>query len=390
MPVRYKVRVKDETGTLTAEFDDWIALDVFHKEDEVGPGTFTINGDDSRATYLTLDSRIEAWRNIVGPPAYWYREWAGFVVDTDPDQIDESGQRTVTKKLFDYNDLVNRRQVWYNTGDASYSALYDTGNSKYLAGETAIKTLVNWNAGPLATSPPRLGKSGVTQGLVVEEDQYRGRLWTGEDKGLTNLLESIKDIAKKTGLAFRVEPSGEAGFEFKVYSGQIGKDRSTNGLNMATGKNSAGYSPVVFSVDHDNMLYPAYSMLRSTEVNTILVIGQGVDDEQEAVLRENAVRAGDSLWNQREGTLRGGSQSVTVSLESEGDVELLARQRQERFTFQVQQTETSKYGEHYNFGDKVTVRYINGIERDVRIVAVHISLMPQGEKIELTLGELLI
>jgi len=376
MGSRYQVRLKNQGGSVVAIFDDWSFLSFSHEVN--GPGThrFVIRGDDDRIDLFELDGQLEIWRSDLANDIDWYLEKESFH-RTQLRQTFENGRKHFTSFGRGYLDLLNRRHILYNAGNA-YS-------SKSGAGETVIKAYVDENAGPSANDVNRL-RNGVFAGLSIQADAANGTNWDGA-RAYANLLYSCAEIARETLVDFDVIGVGAALYEFRVYNGQRGSDRSTDGLDPATGLNGAGNVPVLFSLGYGNMGEPSYSSARVGEGNVVAVLGGGLEDDREVVIREDVSAVADSPWNDIEMTRQGGDQS-TSELNSIGDEMLKKFQAEEAFSFAPLQVPSTLYGKDYFLGDLITGVY-DDISRDKKILSVNISVDENGEKISIDIGDVL-
>lgn len=374
MTSRYQVRLKSAAGSVVAIFDDWSFLSFSHEEN--GPGThrLTIDGADSRVDLFELDGQIEIWRRDIENDIDWYLEKESFH-RTDLKQTFENGRQQYTSFGRGYADLIARRHILYKAG-TSFVA-------KSGVGETVIKEYVDENAGPSANNVNR-ERDGVFTGLSIQADAANGTNWDGS-RAYRSLLEACQEVATETGVAFDVVGVGAALFELRVYDGQRGADRSIAGLDPSTGLNGAGNAPVTFSLGYGNMGEPSYSLGRVGEANVIAVLGAGIEDDREVVLRTDPVAMVDSPWNDIEVTRQGGSQS-TSELNSTGDETLERLQAEENFSFRPLQVQSTLYGRDYFWGDLITGVY-GGISRDKKILKVSVSVDEGGEDISVILGD---
>lgn len=355
MSARYEVRLFDSTGTLQAIFDDWGLLIYDRKVNSPGDYTFGINGLDSRVQYFVEGAYIEVWRNDLAAGIAPYMDYQGFH-RTRHSYITASGNDRYVSYGRGPVDLIGRRIIAFPSGSA--------GAVKSGMGESVIKSYVAENAGPAATSPPRLLRSGITPGLTIEGDSGQGGTWSGTHPE-ANLLDTVQAIGNATSVDFDVVPTGPATWEFRTYYPQLGQDRTQG--------NSAGNDPVVFSLGFGNMVLPQYSNSRINERNRVFVLGQGIEDQRTVEIVEDLASIADSPWALSE-VSRNANQEVTqAGLEAVGDSLLDNLQPQESFVFQVLQTAASKYGRDYFLGDLVTANY-KDITRNLKVTEVVINV----------------
>lgn len=376
MTARFQVRLKDPSGSVRAIFDDWAFLSYSHEENGPGAYRFTLKESDDRIGLFELDGQIEIWRSDLANGIEWYLDKEAFH-RTILHQTFENGRQNYTSFGRGYSDLLNRRHILYNAGTAFAE--------KSGVGEAVIIAYVDQNAGPSASSVERL-RDGVFAGLSIQASGGNGGNWDGA-RAYRNLLETCQGIALETGVAFDVIGIGAALFEFRVYDGQRGSDRSIDGLDSATGLNGAGNPPVVFSLGYGNMGEPSYSLARTAEANVVAVLGAGIEADRETVLRTAADAMDDSPWNDIETTHNGGDQS-TSELNTSGDETLTRKKADEGFSFNPLQVPSTLYGRDYFFGDLITGVY-GDISRDKKIINVNISVGEDGEDIRVKLGDVI-
>lgn len=378
----YKVRLKDQSSIVVAEFDQaaWRSLSLNHKVNESTSCRLEIDDNDARRSLFELDGQIEVWRRnpIVGLD--WTREWEG-MHRTSNRQIFAGDNESFVSWSYKYIELLRRRYIMYVAGSAQAN--------KSGVGETVMKEYANENAGPAALLSlgrlQTLESDGVTLGLSIEADSGGGSSWEG-GRAYKNLLAVLQEIGRSTGVDFDVVSLDDPQtFEFRTYVGQRGADRTTVGLDE-NGLNAAGNKPVIFSVGFGNMAVPILSEDRTNEVTNVSVLGQGVETEREVVHvgDDDAISA--SPWNRRETVLQANQESATSGLTSAGEEKLAEAEKREDLSFNVLQLASSYYGVHYFLGDLITARYKDQ-EFNKRIDEVRITVSSNaqnGENVALT------
>jgi hypothetical protein len=186
-PARYKIELRNTSGTLVAEIVDFFNLSLTHRLNEVPTASLSMFGEDSRVSLFVEDFITQIYRDVTHTSSGWYKEWDGFFVDIDPISTDASGKSLFVAKLFGNLDLVKRRYIFYPSGS---SQAKKTG-----PGETVIKEYVDENLGAIATVPPRKLYSGVMSNITIEADGATGTTWSGEDKSWQSLHGTIKAVA---------------------------------------------------------------------------------------------------------------------------------------------------------------------------------------------------
>lgn len=394
MAPRYEIRVKDLSGAVVAILTDWKTLRYTKRINDLGSYTLTVASDSQLVPNIVLDGQIEIYRQDLAPtnassasfpynfpfyfavddgsaPIQLYKDFEGFhrtmVMETTERNEDLFSSIGVT-----YLDLIRRRVIGYPANSAQAT---QTG-----PGETVIKSMVTQNAGPGATAPPRL-YVGTTTGLTVEATGGAGTTWTG-DRSYRNLLDVIKEIALATGINFDAVGTGPATFEFRAKAYPWGADRTITGLNMATGRNAAGNTPVIFALDFGNMQTPSYSLNRQNEGNAIIVLGQGQDANRQTVESLNVTAIGDSTWNRQEAVRNANQEDTVAGLNSVGEQALIDLKAMETFSFQAMQIPALLYGRDYFVGDSITAKY-KTVQKNLQIIGVTVSIQEGVESIQI-------
>lgn len=350
---RVQLYLYDTSGALVAIFDEWNTLQLERRLNTYDTMTLSISGDDPRRALFTTDAFIEVRRRIPGQE--WYTE-STLMHQSPEDQITEANRQLYTSYSRGLVDLIRRRELLY------YANTPYTLKGGF--GESVIKAFVSENAGPLATTPPRLA-AGVTFGLEIEYDYARGLQWAGQ-RSWQNLLDTIQEIAGLTSVDFDVIKTGPQAFEFRCYYPQRGTDRRTT---------------VTFSPTLANMLAPSYTISRTEEITRVVVLGPGQETDRRVVVRDStAVSA--SPWRVIETTYDARKESTYDGLVAAGDAQLVKLQAQEAFNFQVLQTSGAQYGRDYFLGDIVSAGFGN-VSTVKKITGVSLNIQDGRENISM-------
>lgn len=379
----YYCVLRDWDGKAVALFDNWISLSYTKVVNDVGSFVFSIDGRDSRASLFKLDYILEVRRGVPGSFSGWVRHFVG-LCRTFKSSIAENGGSTLEVRGTDVVDLLARRCIGWKGGTIR-------ADKDKLPAETAMKQYVSENCAGLATTkpyPPLDGRfrDGVMPHFVVDADGGRGKQWTGS-KPYENLLDVIKSIASFSGVDFSVytdidESIGLFQHRFVALPDGMGVDRTTVGLDSATGLNAAGYRPIIFGLQYDNTSTLEYEEDHSAEANAVFVLGSGEVSLRNVFTVENLTDQALSPWNDREisrpgsgGTVTVGSTSVDVAslFDAIGKSILQQEKYKENFNIMPRQVQNALYGRDYYFGDKVTAVY-GDIVRHKRVTTVAVSV----------------
>lgn len=377
-PPRCEVRLFSAAGELVALFDTWRSLQYGHKLNSSGFFTFIIDANDSRVSLFEEDGQLEVWRWIPGvlDP---YREFEGLIEDPDLTFF-SNGNFQYTVVGSGYNAMLGRRIIAY-TDNTAFSQKSD-------AAETVMKEYVDENCTSNADATRAEGTQADAEipGLTIQGDTGNGATWDGERSGKL-VLETLRQIAiysenKDDGVDFqvvgtRVDNAGPATYEFRTYPGQLGDDRTTNGLDTSTGLNGAGNPPHVFSPELDNVETMRYALKRRASATAVYVWGNGTGAARTFGYAEDTTKTG---LARREVMRGGGNQTNDTERDALAAEWLEGLVAEEVFTFVPLEVASSRYGVHWFFGDRVTAR-LGSIERDKKITAVTITVADNRETI---------
>lgn len=375
MRPRYKVRIKNTSGILQAESDKFESIAIHHILNAPGYCQLSLQGDHEAIEYFERDAIIEVWRSVEDLGLDWYREWEGFH-RTEVGQTFENGRKNFTSYSKGFADLLQRRIIAYPSGDSHAT--------KEAPAETVMKEFVDENAGPGATSPPRI-RDGVTQGLLVDTDAAGGSTWYGA-RSYRNLLETLQEVSDETNMFFDVVSFETINFLFKTYDGVRGTDRRHYNIDPNTGLNGAGNEVAVFSLPLGNVEEIVLSHNADDQITAVFALGQGEEDARSVVYVTNNDAIDESPWNLRELARNATSEATEDGLTAVANAELEKRGAITTFNFAVQQTEGYFYGRHYYFGDYVTGRY-GDFEADKYIIGANITVNEKGEDILISLAD---
>src|SRR3990172_7332367 len=138
---KYQVRLRDQSGVLTAIFDDWVDMEFTKEVNNIGSYKFQINGEDARRSLFELDGQVEIWRQVAGCGLGWYKEFEGFH-RLDSRSTDKEGNRIFVSDGVGLNDLLARSIIAYKAGTIRAD--------KNAPAETVMKEYVDENCGPTA------------------------------------------------------------------------------------------------------------------------------------------------------------------------------------------------------------------------------------------------
>lgn len=342
-----------------------------------GAGIVSIFGDDERIPLLEmldagvgvpdthLDYWLEFWRTDPLVGLDWYRDFVILHRWDEFRQLSE-GQIIYEMRGRGLNDILRAEPIrWYKGS---------TQAAKTGAAETVGKAYVNENIGPGATVVAGRDRAGNFQGLTIEGDGATGLTWMG-DRANKNLLDVLFELAEfapgdfnLVPTSFASDPDPSIAMQFQWREDQWGTDK-TRGNDPA----------VVFSPENENVENIRWSYSRLEEVNVCDVAGPGKGISRIYRSRTSGAEL-DSPWARRSVVrdARSSQISSTDELDDVGD-KVLNEQRSKRvLTFDAMQTPATRYGEHWDIGDIVTIEP-PGRSFDKKIVGVTIGVSSGGD-----------
>jgi len=364
----YQVALYSPTGVRLAIIDDYRSLQYQRSLNNTGFFTLIMDGRSSKVSLFENNAHIEIKRKIPGVKN-WYTDFVGIAENFDF-TLFQNGNYQFTCVGSGLNRFLASRIIAYRDATAQ--------SNKADVSETVMKEYVKENAGSDATVLNSRLADGVLSNLSVEADGGSGDAWSGERSGKP-LLATLQDISNFASIDFAVETNTTIGtYIFRTFDGQLGEDRTTSGLDSSTGKNAAGNSPHIFAPERGNVQTSRVIEKHRKESNRVFAFGKGSGAGRSIEYSENAISIGTGNINLKEVMRGAGSQDIAAELERLASEWLDKLITEERFEFSPQDIESSLYGVHYTFGDKVTVK-VGDVERDKKIISVSISIGERGE-----------
>ena len=377
----YQIRVRDNDGQQIAVFSgdgrgasggglQWLS---YRKRLRTpGAGIVPIFGDDERIPLLELldtgapDTHLDYWLEFWRQDPVWKPEWyRDFVILHRWDNFKQQSEGQIIYEMRGrgLNDLLQAETIRWYKGSAQAA--------KAGACETVAKSYVNENIGPGATVVAGRDRAGNFQGLTVEGDGATGAAWDG-DRSNENLLDVLTELAEFAPGDFSLEPTSfhpdAIAMQFQWRSGQWGTDK-TQGNDPA----------VIFSPENENVENVNMTWSRLDEVNVCDIGGPGKGISRIYASRTSGTEL-DSPWARR-AVFRNGSSSENNSTGQLEDIadETLEKQRSKRgFTFDVIQTESTRYGRDWIVGDLVTIKFLERSYNE-KIVGVTVGVSSGGD-----------
>lgn len=359
MSTSFYLDIYDLNGDRKYVITDFTRLSYLRKVNAPGLLQFGLRGDHPALADLDDKWQVEVWRKPDG--GSYYRDFVGLVRRAESTYQDKSSATIVCPGLL---SLLSWRIVAWQAGIAD--------RSKFTAesGETIMKILVGFNAGPDATILNGRLREGAIPGLSVEIDGGRGEVldWFC---AYENLLVSLQKLAPLAEGDFDLVKTTATSWQFRWFTGQLGTDRSAS---------------VIFSLERGNMAGPSFNQVWIDEKTVAIVGGKGEEDSREIAVQTSSSY---SSGNDIEMFVNGSSADTENGLETQGLFALRENRAQNEFNFQVLQTPATRYGVHYFLGDIVTaVNPFTGNSLTVKLDQAEITFDESGaEKVDIKMVE---
>jgi hypothetical protein len=371
----YEIFLYDTTATSRMILQGWEYLEFTQRVSS--PWNHNIR---LRTTYKTEIAQFLRSESLV--------DWIVLVYRTDPvtknkqlvyegfnrtlvDQLDSSGDIIFNFYGVGFTELLDRRITIPPVGlDVSF---------KSDVSETVIKSFVDEQCvNPV--DPHR-----IIPGLTIEPDLGRG--------------EPVSYSARNTILqtvCTRCSQDGDIDYGIvggnPLLGGTVGtfefQTRPLWGDNRAIW-NFSGNPPTVFDVFFGNMSIPIFSTNSSEEKNVVYVGGQGQGANRLIIERELSSGTSLSPWNRREDFADARLEETEAALAVFARSLLLNKQIAYKLSFNVNQTEGTRWLENWALGDYITARYFDNEQtQKVTQVTVRVSAGGQGSgQVEFVSGE---
>ncbi len=334
----------------------WTMIDVTLKLNEPSSGMFSAPGYDWIRDQLSPGCRVVVIRDgevlIAGPVEQWLWERS--------DDGANAGAGNLTVNFADFLSLIVSRRVYPDGTLAPAAQVVDnwsyTGNA-----ETALRTLVNLNAGPGALTARQVPR------LVLGSVAGVGTSVTAKAERMEPMGDVMRRIATAGGgLGFRAQLTDTGDVEFEVYD--------PPDLSNA----------VVFGFGAGSLKYIGYEVTAPT-ANAALVGGQGEGADRLVIERGNA--GSQDAWDRREVLVSRPGNDPTADLNAAGDEALAEGAETYRMPTSVADSDYQAFGRDYTLGSIVSVETWPGSMISDVIVTVHIQVYPgAGEIISSTVG----
>lgn len=358
-PDQLRVYVRDDTLARIGQIDDYTSLTVIPRHNAVGSFALEISADSSKADMLVEGNGLiitTAGGDTVMSGPIRTPDWSRSAGD--------GGEGKLTVGGVDDTELLARYTCWPKPGSAIGSqtdAVYKISATK---AETAMRTLVNVNAGPGALA------SRQHPLLTLTADGANGPMITREVNQFDGLLTVLADIANSAGLGFRVIQVGSA-LQYQTY---VPVDRSGTAR---------------FSFGLGNLLDANYSTTPPTCTRAIVVAGGqssprvcAVYDRTDPLFPDLVI---ESFVDQT--GVDTASVDLTAQMDQAAEEALTSGAGQGSLSISPIDLPALRYGEHYQVGDTVAAQLRGGtwyseVAREVTLT----STAAEGTQVKATVA----
>jgi len=345
MAGEYEIWLTTDKGVRLAPLNDVVWLQASRTVNRIGylsmraPWTL----DDS---LLKPDHMVQIWRAPAGGRLklwrpYFIRRWR-FETGTQGDQFVYIGGR-------DPNELLRRRIVAHYAGETN--ALASTEAADDLMKRIVTDSIAD-GANPAPTAGTRVWgdlsiAGNLTDGPTITKDFSWQPLLTRSGMGL---LPALASAAKEAGtevwfdVAVNTVSPTSITFQFRTYTGQPGQDMT---------------SKARFDEARGNLMGPSLEYDHSEEENYIYAGGQGVESDREVQQVYDADLYNASQYNRCEAFEYATNQSAANGVREAGRARLREGRPAKRFGGDPMDVEATRFGLHWDWGDKVRARYRN-------------------------------
>lgn len=360
----YELWMTTDRGERIAQLDYSLGFSASITTNGIGRLTLSLPATFD-TTLLAVDRMIQVWRQPTGGALslwrpYFLRRWK-FATQTNGE--------TLTLYGADPNELLTRRIV------AAYSGSAQASKTDYA--DDMMKAIVTESLSNAIAPIPTAG-TRVWGNLSVADDwsqapsihdafafEYLLRNSGG------GLLADISKAAKIAGgevffdVGVKTATSNSISFEFATKMGQPGADVSNR---------------VIFDQVNDNLRNASLDFDYSDEVTYVYGGGQGEGTARVIQQAYDSTRYGASIWNRREAMADARNQPTAAGVLSAARTVLDAGKPQLRFGGMPIDTQGTRFGIDWNYGDRVTASY-RGYTFTAIIRMVNITVDSDGEEV---------
>ena len=366
MAAIYRIVVR-RRGLTQLDLPPFHTLEYVLVENDIGALQLVMPGATPFADILTeRDTELEIYRTEDGVTTLEGDK--PFFVRNAEIALSSSGEYLQTITAVDAKHLLKRRIVAYAAGTAQ-------ARKATVRADDMMKAIVRENLGSSAAAARQFPDFGVDADESSADFLTKSFAWR-------NVLTTLQEIADAnyTGapttpryISFDIVRDGATTLRFRTFMDQRGIDRSLGGNNT-----------LILSPEFGTLADAAIKTVTLDEVTAVVVGGPGEESLRVTTTVTLANVAALSSYNYIEAfaDARNGGTS-TASLQAEGNALLQERRGRRLFRGRVVQTDTTRYGVHWRWGDVVVAQFAGQTIDDCRIDRVRVRVTPDaGEQID--------
>jgi hypothetical protein len=349
---KYELWLTDDHGRRIADaqgktiLKSFLSLSATRAANEIGQFNLFLppSFDES---LLAPDRMVQVWRKPTGGQLGLWRVY--FIRWWNPRE--EGSQEVIEVKGPDSNELLRRRVIAAYSGDVDYAAIGDNVEADLMIQQLVAASQEDTAAGPASASGTREWDDFSAPVAATSTAPTTYKTFELGDPLLTEsgngILPQIANDARTQGteVFFDVVPvitSTGISFEFRTYLNHPGQDVSAS---------------VTFAKEFGNLKNASLEYDYTREENYIYAGGQGEKAARTVEQVYDVARYGASKWNRCEGFASATSEKTPDGVEAFGNTKLAEGRPRIRFSGIPMDTKGTRFGIHWNFGDKVTARY---------------------------------
>ncbi|MDC2953393.1 siphovirus ReqiPepy6 Gp37-like family protein [Streptomyces gilvifuscus] len=336
------VQVRDDNLSIIGVVDDFTSLTLTPRFNAVGAFVLNISADSPKADLLVPGNGLVIRRGSTVLMSGPIREPNWSRSDSD------GGKGTLTINGVDDMTLLAGTTCWPNPTAAAGSQTDPVYKVVAFAAETAMRTLVNLNIGPGAQASRKISN------LTLAADGGHGLPIKKQLTQFDTLLTVLQDIAKTSGLGFRIVQVGSS-LQFQVYEPAD---------LTATAK---------FSFGLGNLTDASYTVTAPTCTKAIVVAG-GNTSARVVTVATRADPAFPGPWIEQfvdKTDVDSAATDLTDQVNQAANEALTAGAAQGNLTMTPIDTPRLQFGRDYTVGDRVSCQvrddFISDVVREVNI-----------------------
>lgn len=358
----YEIWLTAEDGDREALLDTFTSLEYSRRTNDTSWLQLVLP-DRNNFSDFERHKRIEVHRTPNGGASALDTETAWII--TKRQKSIDAGRKTITIGAVPAIDLLRARHVLYAAGS---SQAQKSGSPDSMLRELAVE-----NLGSSASGVGRDLSAHIDFGDAVGtlNSITKTFAWSNLLQAMQEIAEAARDNSEFLYFDITYNHTTKR-FNFQTYIGQRGTDHSrTTGTDL-----------VLLSPEWGNLAQVTISYDWSNETTLVEVLGRGEGDRRD---RETVSRSNASDFWRIERTCNAssaypesaGSATATAIMQASGNSVLEAGRPQIQVAGQITETQSTRYGVDWKWGDCVTIE-VDGITFDARIEGIQVSVKEGG------------